>query len=112
MMKNLHHHILGVYPSLEEAIKAHSQLIELGLDRQQLNLIEPGDVPVGPPVRLSPETLLTNMDVASLDLDDERMYSDVIKKALLEGQVVLAGHTTDEEQTNRAQGIINRSMQH
>jgi hypothetical protein len=112
MMGELHHHILGVYPSLEAATNAYSQLMELGLDAEQLNLIEPGDVPVGSPVRLSQKTLLTNMEIASLDLDGERVFSDLVKKALLEGQVVLAGHTTNEEQTNRAQDIINRIMQH
>jgi len=110
-MTNLHHHILGVYPSRDEAQQAMSQLLELGLDSEQLNLIEPGDVPVGAPSRLRADQLVTNMDIANLDLDGERIFSDIVKKALLEGQVVLAGHTTTEEQTTRAQGIINRSMQ-
>lgn len=111
MMTNLHHHILGVFPSRLEAQQALSQLLELGLDPEQLNLIEPGDVPVGPPARLRADQLVTNMDIANLDLDGERIFSDIVKKALLEGQVVLAGHTTTEEQTARAQGIINQSMQ-
>jgi len=111
-MTNLHHHILGVYPSLEEAQQTLSQLLDLGLDQEQLNIIEPGDVPVGPPAKLNAGQLLTNMDIASLDLDGERMFSDIVKKALLEGQVVLAGHTTTEEQTERAQGIINQTMHH
>lgn len=110
-MTNLHHHILGVFPSRNEAQEALSQLLELGLDPEQLNLIEPGDVPVGAPTRLNADQLVTNMDISELDLDGERMFSDIVKKALLEGQVVLAGHTTTEEQTARAQNIINQSMQ-
>jgi hypothetical protein len=111
MMTNLHHHILGVFPSRHEAQQALSQLLAMGLDAEQLNLIEPGDVPVGSPARLTADQLVTNMDIANLDLDGERIFSDIVKKALHEGQVVLAGHTTTEEQTERAQGIINQSMQ-
>lgn len=112
MTTDLHHHILGVYSSREAAQQAMSRLLELGLDREQLNLIEPGDVPVGVPVRLKADALVTNMDIARLDLDAERMFSDIVKKALLEGQVVLAGHTTTAEQTERAQEVLNQSMRH
>ena len=111
-MENLHHHILGVYPSLEAAQQALSQLLALGLEQEQLNLIEPGEVPVGEPIRLRADALVTNMEMGRVDLDGDRVFSDIVKQALLEGQVVLAGHTTTEEQTASAQGVINRTMQH
>ena len=111
-MENLHHHILGVYPSLEDAQQALSQLLELGLEQEQLNLIEPGEVPVGAPIRLRADALVTNMELGRVDLDGDRVFSDIVKQALLEGQVVLAGHTTTEEQTACAQGVINQTMRH
>lgn len=111
-MENLHHHILGVYPSREAAQQALSQLLELGLDEEQLNLIGPGEVPVGEPTRLRADALVTNMELGQVDLDGDRVFSDIVKQALLEGQVVLAGHTTTEQQTACAQGVINRTMQH
>lgn len=109
-MEKLHYHILGVYPSMDEARQALSQLLELGLDREQLNLIEPGQVPVGAPSELRAHQLLTNIDLSGIDLDAERAFSDIVKKALIDGQVVIAGHTTTEEQTRLAQGVINHSM--
>jgi hypothetical protein len=112
MTTDLHHHILGVYSSREAAQQAMSRLLELGLDREQLNLIEPGDVPVGEPVRLDARALVTNMNLNGVDLNGERVFSDIVKQALLEGQVVVAGHTTTEAQTARAQEVLNQSMRH
>lgn len=111
-MDNLHHHILGVYPTRDAAQQALSRLLELGLNREQLNLIEPGEVPVGEPTRLDASALVTNMDLNRVDLDGERVFSDIVKQALREGQVVIAGHTTTEEQTAWAQGVLNQSMHH
>lgn len=111
MMERLHHHILGVYPSKEEALQVMSRLLELGLGYEQLNLIEPGEVPVGAPTECRAHQLLTNVDISDIDLNAERAFSDIVKKALINGQVVIAGHTTTEQQTARAQSVINRSMQ-
>lgn len=110
-MEKLHHHILGIYPSREEAQQAMTRLLELGLDNEQLNLIEPGDVPVGAPTEWRAHQLLTNIDLSDIDLNAERAFSDIVKKALIKGQAVIAGHTTTEQQTARAQSVINQTMQ-
>lgn len=109
-MENLHHHILGIYSSKHEAEQTRQQLLQLGLNDEQLNLIEPGDVPVGAPSKLRAGELLTNIDIPHADLEQNRVFSDLIKKALIEGRIVLLGHTTTEEQTERAQGVLNSSM--
>lgn len=88
-----------------------SRLLELGLDNEQLNLIEPGEVPVGAPTEVRAHQPLTNIDLSDVDLNEERAFSDIVKKALINGQVVIAGHTTTEQQAVRAQSVINQSMQ-
>ncbi|HEU4708227.1 MAG TPA: hypothetical protein VFS17_02850 [Methylophilaceae bacterium] len=105
-MEDLHHHILGIYDSKAEAQQTMSRLMELGLSGTQLNLIEPGSVPVGLPSVDAP--VLTNLRRA--DLDHVRAFADLMKQALLSGQVVLMGHTTNQEQTTLAQGVINGSL--
>lgn len=109
-MEELHHHILGVYSSRNEAHQAMFRLLGLGLEKEQLNLIEPGQVPVGAPSEVRAHRLLTNIHLEDIDLDAERAFSDIVKKALINGQVVLTGHTTTKEQTARAQAVINHSM--
>jgi hypothetical protein len=109
MMENLHHHILGIYSSREEAQQTMSRLMELGLSGAQLNLIEPGDVPVGVPSQ-PVRAILSNVEMLHADLEREHGFADIMKQALLNGQVVLMGHTTTEEQTTRAQGVINGLM--
>ena len=110
-MENLHHHILGIYDTKEEAQQTMSRLMELGLSGFQLNLIEPGSVPVGAPTNPDAQ-VLSNLQLSHTDLEKEHAFADIMKQALLNGQVVLMGHTTDEEQTALAQGVINGSMTH